>query len=188
MSKKTPEIYLPDEVQALFIEALNSRPKLIPFLSMAFWGGIRPEEIKRISWSDVNFKDKEVHIKPEDSKTHSGRYVHISQNFEAWLNATPIEDGLIFPYSNSSLTRWRKEIHKAIGVKTINDGARHTFATFHYILHGLDDTMQELGHTDSKMLFNHYRGLAKNRKQQAVKFFDIYPPSNEQEGSAATQE
>lgn len=176
--KKTPEIYLPEQVSELFAEALSSHPKLIPFFSMAFWGGIRPEEIKRLTWADVDFENGEIHIKPEDSKTHSGRYVHISPNFNAWLHATPIGDGLIFPYSQSSLTRWRKEVHEATGIKAINDGARHTFATFHYALHGLDDTMQELGHTDSKMLFTHYRGLIKNRKTQAENFFAINPQSN----------
>ncbi len=79
---------------------------------------------------------------------------------------------------------------KTANVKTIQDGARHTFATFHLALHGIDDTLQELGHTDPKMLFRHYRGLAKNRKAQAGKFFEIEPKSEgkiikmEKEGAA----
>jgi hypothetical protein len=39
----------------------------------------------------------------------------------------------------------------------------------------MDDTIQELGHTDTKMLFKHCRGLAKNRKAQATAYFNIVP-------------
>jgi len=60
-------------------------------------------------------------------------------------------------------------------VPAIQDGARHTFATFYLALEGVDETLHQLGHTDSKMLQRHYKGLAKNRKAQAEKFFQIVP-------------
>jgi hypothetical protein len=35
--------------------------------------------------------------------------------------------------------------------------------------------LHEPGHTSPAMLFKHYRGLAKNRKARAEKFFEIVP-------------
>lgn len=96
---------------------------------------------------------------------------------------TPVEhrkeSGLVFPFSETSLSRWRRKVHKKAEVTSIQDGARHSFATFHLALNPMEDTMQELGHTTSQMLFRHYRGLAKNRKVKANEYFLIVP-KNEQ--------
>lgn len=70
--------------------------------------------------------------------------------------------------------RWRA-IFNELDIKFIQDGARHSFATYYLAQNTMDDTIQELGHTDTKMLFKHYRGLAKNRKKQAKAYFNIAP-------------
>jgi integrase len=176
-TKETPEIYTPKQVEKILRKAEETRPELVPYLAMAFFAGIRPEEITRLSWQDIDLSINEIHIRAGMSKTNSARLVHISGNLTAWLLKYQKESGKIFASSETSLKRWRAEVMQAAKVETIQDGARHTFATFHLALHGLDDTMHELGHTDPKMLFRHYRGLARNRKEQAQKFFEIEPNS-----------
>jgi len=181
VQKETPEIYTPDQVENILRAAEHPkepnkpRPEIIPYLAIAFFAGIRPEEIIRLSWSDIDLSLGEIHIRASMSKTHSARIVHISANLKKWLVKYRQEGGKVFAFSAMSLKRWRAEVMKAAKVEVIQDGARHTFATFHLALHGIDETMQELGHTDPKMLFRHYRGLAKNRKAQAQKFFEIVP-------------
>ncbi|NLX26973.1 MAG: site-specific integrase [Lentisphaerae bacterium] len=178
----TPEIYTPSQVKALFSACYKEekpRSELIPFFAIAFFAGVRPEEIMRLEWKDIDLSLGEIHIRAGHSKTRQARIVHLSDNLKKWLLQCPQKEGSIFPYSETSLKRWRKEVHQKAGVEVIHDGARHTFATFYLALHGLDDTLQELGHTDPKMLFKHYRGLAKNRKAQAQKFFEIAPATGE---------
>jgi len=187
VKKETPEIYTPTQVKAILRAAekgkdaeeeadrIKAVPELVPYLAIAFFAGIRPEEISRLSWDDIDLNLGEIHIRSAQSKTHSARIVHISGNLKTWLLKYRKESGKVFAYSETSLKRWRAKVMKTAGVSTIQDGARHTFATFHLALHGIDDTLQELGHTDPKMLFRHYRGLAKNRKAQAQKFFEIKP-------------
>jgi integrase len=171
----TPEIHTPKEVTALLAEAEARYPDFIPYLAIAFFGGVRPQEITRLEWQDIDLTLGEIHIKAEYSKTNSARIVHLSGNLSAWLFKYQKPEGLVFPYSDSTRTRWRSEVYEQAKVRSISDGARHTFATFYLALNSLDDTLQELGHTDPKMLFRHYRGLAKNRKAQATKFFNIMP-------------
>lgn len=79
------------------------------------------------------------------------------------------------PYSYSSLKRARKEVYKAAELSPIQDGARHSFATYFYALKGLDATLDQLGHRSPAMLHRHYKGLAKNREKQAHKYFEIMP-------------
>jgi integrase len=181
--KETPEIYTTEQVKNILKAAEHPEepnkphPEIIPYLAIAFFAGIRPEEIIRLSWKDIDLSLGEIHIRAGMSKTHSARLVHISANLKTWLVKYRKESGKVFAFSAMSLKRWRAEIMKAAKVEVIQDGARHTFATFNLALHGIDETMQELGHTDPKMLFKHYRGLAKNRKAQAQKFFAIEPDS-----------
>lgn len=175
--KETPEIYTLNDVEEIMRKAEEKYPKLVPYLAVAFFAGIRPEEIARLSWKDIDLNIGEIHIRAGMSKTHSARLVHISDNLKAWLVKYRQASGKVFAFSAMSLKRWRAEVMKEAKVKVIQDGARHTFATFNLALHGIDETMQELGHTDPKMLFKHYRGLAKNRKAQAQKFFAIEPHS-----------
>jgi integrase len=175
MARHTPEIYSPTDVKRIVSRAVELHPNLVPYLSIAFFAGVRPEEILRLNWEDIDLSLEEIHIRAGQSKTNSARIVHISRNLTAWLLKYRKMEGLVFPFSESSLARWRSEVYRKAKTKSIQDGARHTFATFHLALHNLDDTLQELGHTDPKMLFRHYRGLAKNRKKQAEEFFSLHP-------------
>jgi integrase len=99
-----------------------------------------------------------------------------ASNLKKWLIPYQSDnDALLFPYSETVLRSWRRAIFKDLDVTYIQDGARHSFATYYLAQNSMDDTIQELGHTDTKMLFKHYRGLAKNRKRQASAYFKIAP-------------
>ncbi|MDD3275431.1 MAG: tyrosine-type recombinase/integrase [Kiritimatiellales bacterium] len=171
----TPDIYTPSEAQEIFCKAQELRPELVPYLAVAFFAGVRPEEITRLNWQDMDLNLGEIHIRAEQSKTRSARIVTVPDNLKAWLLKYREKDGKVFPYSATTLKRWRTKVYQKAGVASIQDGARHTFATFCFALEGLDETLHRLGHTDSKMLQRHYKGLAQNRKAQAEKFFKIMP-------------
>ncbi|VGO16874.1 hypothetical protein PDESU_05466 [Pontiella desulfatans] len=152
---------------------------LIPYMALAFFAGIRPNEITRLKWKDIDLQMDEIHVNADTSKTSTARIVHISANLKKWLIPYRGDSSmLIYPYSDTVLRSWRRAIFKELDIKYIQDGARHSFATYYLALNSMDDTIQELGHTDTKMLFKHYRGLAKNRKNQAKEYFKIAPAKN----------
>lgn len=171
----TPGIYTPKEVQKIFKKAEEFYPDFVPYLALAFFAGVRPEEITRLSWQDVDLNLGEVHIRADQSKTRSARIVTMPDNLKAWLLKYRKKEGKIFPHGATTLKRRRTKTYKKAEVPSIQDGARHTFATFCFALEGLDETLHRLGHTDSKMLQRHYKGLAKNRRAQAQAFFKIAP-------------
>jgi integrase len=152
------------------------RNTLIPYMAMAFFAGIRPNEITRLRWKDIDLQLDEIHVNTDTSKTSMARIIHISANLKKWLAPYRGDDNTrVFPYSDTVLRSWRRAIFKELDVTFIKDGARHSFATYYLAQNSMDDTIQELGHTDTKMLSKHYRGLAKNRKKQAKAYFKISP-------------
>jgi len=173
-----PRICKPTEAQSIIWKAEEIQPKLVPYLAIAFFAGVRPEEISRLKWPDIDLSSGEIHIRGEQSKTRHARLVPISDNLKAWLikyRNTSSEDKRILPASPAALAKWRTKVMTAAKVEMIQDGARHSFATYFYALHGISDTMNALGHSNPQMLKKHYEALMKNRKAQAKKYFEIEP-------------
>ena len=124
----TPEIYTPSEVKQIMYSAQKLHPELVPYLAVAFFAGVRPTEISRLSWSDIDLNLQEIHIRAEHSKTRTARIVHISDNLLAWLMRYRQHNDSLFAFSDTSLKRGRSNVYKAADVRSIQDGARHTFA------------------------------------------------------------
>jgi integrase len=150
-------------------------PQLTAYMSLAFFAGIRPQELMRLEWKDIDLSQKEILVTASNSKTGLARIVHISDNLYYWLKNIEKRDGKIFCFSESSLKRWRQRIFKICQIESIQDGARHSYATYHLALHTISETTQEMGHSNTKTLFRHYRGIARNRNQEAKSYFSILP-------------
>lgn len=190
------QIYTPAQVQRIMDEAVKFagvpverkekgkpifttyRTEAIVYLALGLFAGLRPDEILRLNWSAFDWDTDGagvIAITPEVSKTNTGRHVTVTGNLLTYLAPYRKDSGLVFPFSYESVKSWIPEIMKNAKVESIQDGARHSYATYNYALHGLEDTIDNLGHTDSKMFMKHYKGLAKNRKTAAEKFFQIAP-------------
>ncbi|VGO22320.1 tyrosine-type recombinase/integrase [Pontiella sulfatireligans] len=196
-SKHIVSIYTPAEVEAVMMAAIkfgaehkdtrmdkNGKPiapeqsAIIPYLALGFFAGIRPNELhKRLRWKDFNFELGEIHVNAETSKTSSARIVHIEPNLAEYLIPCRKEDNeFIFPYSDSTLKRWRTKVFSNAQVETIQDGSRHSYGTYHLAKYeSVDKTMREMGHKLPQTLHDFYVGLAENRDKQAEKYFNITP-------------
>ncbi|MCF8131342.1 MAG: site-specific integrase [Deltaproteobacteria bacterium] len=175
-----PEIYSPNQVKAIIKACTEKkdnrepRKEMLPYFALAFFAGIRPEEICRLEWKDITLDEGIIHIRAAVSKTKKARFLEMPANLRQWLAICPDREGLVFPWSESSQKRWRAEVYKTASVPSIQDGARHSMATYYLALHTIEETTELLGHSD-KVLFRHYKGLIKGRKKQAEKYFSIIP-------------
>ena len=170
--RKDPKIYEPNEVISIFEKSKEIYPDIIPYFALAFFAGVRPDEIMRMSWEDIKWKRNVISISTSTSKTNSSRNILIKPNLKSWLKKYE-STGKIFPHSESTLKRKRASIYKAAELSTIQDGARHSFATFYYALEGLEKTIDALGHSSSEMLLKHYKSQIVGREEEAKEFFDI---------------
>lgn len=170
LSYKVPEFLSVDQVTAIMREAVKSDPCMVPKLALGFFAGIRPEELKRIEWTDINTENRLVTVRAEVAKCGVPRHVTMSDNLMEWLNRG--DTG----FKLDSFDERRQAICKAVGVyHWPHDAMRHTFATYHLAMYqDAGRTSFELGHSkDSKLLYRHYAGLTT--KTEAESYWKISP-------------
>ena len=71
-----PCILTPDEVFRILTVAQRHSAKLIPYLVLGLFGGVRPEEINRLQWQDISIHG--ITISGHKAKTRKRRLVSIS--------------------------------------------------------------------------------------------------------------
>jgi integrase len=176
------EIYDVAEVEALLKDALEHDLGLVPFYTLGCFCGIRPEgEIEALEWRYVHTKARKPHVSipATVSKVRKFREVDLPSNAVAWLkeyqNRSGSMEGKIVPWAHEVLRNRRKASAERAGVKWIQDGMRHSFASYWLpIHHELDRLLHQLGHTDKATFSKHYHsGIPRS---EAAKFWKIKPP------------
>jgi integrase len=172
-----PEIITPAEVQAVLRAAQATEPEMLAPLAIGFFAGVRTTELARLDWANISLTDKRITITPEIAKKRSVRHIDIADNLLAWLAPLAKDSGAITPTPGA----WRfkfDRIRTEAGTRWPHNAMRHCFAS--YYLMKTDDankTALQLGHRDTNLLFNHYRGLAT--REDAAKFWAIVPVREE---------
>jgi len=62
-----PCVFAPDEVARLLSVSTEKDPKLLPYLTLGLFSGIRPEEIMRLNWGDIT--EHGINISGHKAKT-----------------------------------------------------------------------------------------------------------------------
>jgi len=172
---KTQKIYTPSDARRIMRTA---KTELLPYLALGMFGGLRSTEILKLRWRDVDFKLAEIQVNANQSIVNGRRTVSMQSNLGQFLvpfRGKPKE--FVVPHKQENLQRWTRTLFKELEIKTINQGARHSFAMYHLASHPLDETMEELGYSESTPLHRYYRGLTNRRRAQAEKYFAIAPPN-----------
>ena len=160
-----PAIFTPPETKKLLQTALRYDPRLVPYLAIGLFAGVRPLEIERLTWADIS--DRYIEITAAKAKTRQRRLVSLLDNLKEWLALG----------GDLPLTNKRKRLARVVQIAGLNwqpDIMRHSFASYHLAMHtSADKTALELGHRDSKMLFAHYRELVTQEAAQA--YWSIRP-------------
>ena len=143
----------------LLLTAFKTDPRMIPYLAIGLFAGVRPLEIQRLQQQD--FTDQYIEITAANAKTRKRRLVSLSNNLKAWLRL----GGDLPPINKPK--RLSRILQKA-GLEWKPDIMRHSYASYHLALHqSADKTALEMGHRDTNMLFRHYRELVTKEEAQA---------------------
>jgi integrase len=167
-----PEIFKVDELRALLDAAQSTAPDMLPALCIGAFAGLRDAEINRLDWSEVDLVRGHIEVTAIKAKTAQRRIVHIMPNLAAWLRPYSGLTGNVAPENTrKKLLAIRKTAKLADWPQ---NGLRHSFAS--YLLAQIKDAgkvAHELGHSDSRMLFNTYRELVF--PQEAERYWKIAP-------------
>ena len=169
-----PEIITVAEVEAMMRAVQEHDPSMLPPLAIGFFAGVRTNELQKLDWSNVNLADGRITIPPSIAKKRSVRHIDIAENLAAWLAPYRKDSGPVAPNGGTWRYRFDKVREKATVKRWPHNAMRHCFATF-YLLKTDDanKTALQLGHRDTDLLFNHYRGLAT--REDAARFWAIRP-------------
>jgi integrase len=138
------------------------------------FAGIRPTELERLDWAQVDLEHAKVTILADISKTRAQRTVELEPNAVAWLRTVQQPSGPVFKggkkwlivrlLAAAKLEQWPAQ-----------DVLRHSFATYH------TTAFQDPGKTAMAMhdrrapdvLFRYY--YKDGLKSDALKFWQIFP-------------
>jgi integrase len=178
-----PVIMSVADVEKYLIAAEAECPAMLPREALAFFCGLRPEELTRLDWQNVSIQNKLVTISGDVAKVQGHRRnVEMPDNLVAWLSKYAKDGGLVWPYASpTSLTTKRAECRKAAGVDVPDNAGRHAFASYHLAMHqNAALTAEAMGHADTKLLKNTYRNIISADGKAITKadgeaFFQIMP-------------
>jgi integrase len=154
---------------------VDCRDAMAPVLFMLF-AGVRPDEIRQITWDAVKLDHNVVTVKSTVSKTHRKRDVTLEKTLLRWLELIPEDqrEGLIAP------SNWRRKwqaIRKAAEIEDHQDVLRHTYASMWMSAFASKEDknqlMMNMGHADPKTIQRHYD--ASVPKAEALEFWKIVP-------------
>ena len=129
-------------------------------VGMMLYAGIRPHEVARLSWAQVDLRERAIYILPRHSKTGGSRRVTIHKPLMRILRAHKREDGEMICPANW-LHHWR-ELRRAAGWvspahRWPQDALRHTFASYHLsYFRSFAELQLEIGHRDATLLRTRY--------------------------------
>jgi integrase len=171
-----PGILTPDELRRL----LNQLPDdTVPYVVLSAFAGLRPMEVRRLNWQDINFQTGLITVKSGTSKTKRRRTVPMMGNLREWLEPLAQVSGPVVPLAD--LTIRQKRIKPARERAGLNhwphDCLRHSAASYWLQIEG--DAARValwLGHTQ-EVLHEHYKGLLSD-PGHAAQWFAIKPEKN----------
>lgn len=129
-------------------------------VGMMLYAGIRPHEVARLSWAQVDLQERVIYIHPSHSKTGGARRVTIHPPLLRILQRQQQE-----PAQRICPPNWQKhwrELRRQAGWDNAGhrwrqDALRHTFASYHLsYFRSYTELQFEMGHRDAALLRTRY--------------------------------
>lgn len=174
LKRPAPKAYTPDDIiAALKLFEPGSVHRL--YICIAAFAGIRPAEIGRLKWLDIDLEERVIRLSSLATKMSSRRTVHVQDNLYEWLHEWREyfgADKLIVPEVDRVQWLFLKKF-KQSGHKVIHDGLRHSFGSYLQALtDDCDLVTEQMGHT-LPVFKSHYMDLVS--KEDAQRYFAITP-------------
>jgi len=169
---KQPEIVSVSEAAKL-LETAEDR--LVPVIALGLFAGIRPAEVRRLSWQNILWHKRQIDVPAKIAKTAQARWVDMTDNLIEWLSPYRKSLGPIIDLSESHATRAIAKAGKDAGIaKWPKDGLRHSFGSYHLAAHdNAALTARQMGHVSTDMVYAHYNN--RRTREEGIAFFNIRP-------------
>ncbi len=167
-----PEILTIGDCRKLLESAKDYKDGVcLPYVALGTFCAIRPAELARISWDDIDLEEKTVTLSAKIAKMRKKRIVEISDNAVELLlphaiKKTPIQG-----------SNWRKDFEKVRELAGLSawpqDVMRHTGISHHLAIHQNEGKTAAWAGNSPNVIQKHYKGLVK--ATDAKDFWQIKP-------------
>jgi integrase len=154
----------------------SAATEFVPHIAIGAFAGLRRAELERLEWQEVDLHSGLIEVTASKAKSARRRLVRIQPNLAKWLQPRTQLSGNVTPQGYRALLETARE---DAGIEEWPQNAlRHSFASYH--LAKFNDAAAlalELGHTNSNLVFQHYRQLVKPK--DAKRYWEIAPSSRQ---------
>ncbi len=144
----------------------------LPAVALLTYAGIRPREVRRLKWNDIDLNENSITVRSQCSKTGGVRQVEICPTLKDCLEEYKSEPDS-YLCSKNWQRRW-KNIRDNAGFKGkwTQDILRHTYASYHAKHYrDLPRLQLNMGHRDQNLLRSRYVNMSNISRNDAKKFF-----------------
>jgi len=178
-----PVILSVPEVESVLAACLTHKAGILtPYLALAFFAGLRPCELQRVKWSDIDLGGKTLAVRSAAAKLRARRLVQLPDNLIPWLephfDKTPI-----YP------PNWRKNfdsVRHLAGFRGswakkgdesratwVSDVLRHTSLSYRLALVKHEGEVARWAGNSPQVLLTHYAGIV--REPDAKAYWGLTP-------------
>ena len=161
------------ETKRLIKTAQNESPEYAIVAALLVYTGIRPREVRRLTWRDIDIEEKTITVRSQCSKTGGVRQVEIP----------PVLNRLLITHKSQNSShicptdwqrRWRKiRDNSGFRGRWVQDVLRHTYASFHAKNYAdLSRLQLNMGHRDQSLLRSRYVNMHGISRAEAKSFFN----------------
>ena len=161
------------ETKRLIKTAQNESPEYAIVAALLVYTGIRPREVRRLTWRDIDTEEKTITVRSQCSKTGGVRQVEIP----------PVLNRLLITHKSENSShicptdwqrRWRKiRDNSGFRGRWVQDVLRHTYASFHAKNYAdLPRLQLNMGHRDQSLLRSRYINMRGISRAEAKSFFN----------------
>ncbi len=178
-----------DDMRALLSASAGD---VLATMALGAFAGIRPEEIARLTWEEIDLEQGLIDIDASKSKTAKQRYVKILPVLAAWIEPLKRKGSIQQENFRRRFDDARRKAgfatrgnaRKLKGSQIIeltpwpHDGLRHSFASYHIAL--FEDAAAlalQMGHQGNALIFSNYRHRVKSTEADA--YFNLFPPTSD---------
>ncbi len=156
---KRPLVFDKNRVISVLLWCMDNRPEMVAYHAIGFFGGLRPDETRRLIGAEINMHDGLITVAEDAGKTNM-RHVGIRSNLRAWLREYPPQSPVYWK------RYWHDKMTKALRIEWPHDVCRKTFVSYHLAaFRNLNETVQEAGHRSSDMIHMYYRNVKTDTGQ-----------------------
>lgn len=174
IEKEISPLTFPQIKNLLKTAKMPKHKECLPAIGLLMFAGVRPREVHRLTWKDIDLEENSITIHSLCSKTGGVRQVEICSSLKR----------LLAPFANSQKNervcpknwqkRWR-DIRNDSGFKNVwvQDILRHTYASYHAKrFKDLPRLQLNMGHYDLSLLRSRYVNMRGISHTDARDFFN----------------